>query len=137
MPAITGVARRFFDTCEAGKGWQACRAYCTQDATFSAQCEPLAEIGTMQAYTDWIAGALHTFRSGWYEVRSVATDEAGASVSIFSVFSAAAGGKDERSATRKMLKIDYVYVLFFEGQEIRHMTKVWNAGWTMREMGWT
>ena len=36
-----------------------------------------------------------------------------------------------------MLKIDYVYVLFFEGQEIRHMTKVWNAGWTMREMGWT
>ena len=137
MPAITEIARRFFDTCESGRGWEACRVYCTRDATFSAQSEPLAEIGLLQAYTDWVAGALHTYRAGWYEVKSLATDETGASVSIFAVFSTADGVKDERSASRKMLKTDYVYVMFFEGHAIRHMTKVWNAGWTMRQMGWT
>ena len=31
---------------------------------------------------------------------------------------------------------DYVYVMEFEGDKIRHMTKIWNAGWAMRELGW-
>ena len=42
MPTITDVAMRFFETCEAGKGWEACQTYCTPDASFSAQAEPLA-----------------------------------------------------------------------------------------------
>jgi hypothetical protein len=25
----------------------------------------------------------------------------------------------------------------FEDGKIRHMTKIWNAGWAMRELGWT
>jgi len=25
----------------------------------------------------------------------------------------------------------------FDGDKIRHMTKVWNAGLTMKELGWT
>jgi len=24
----------------------------------------------------------------------------------------------------------------FDGDKIRHMTKIWNAGWAMRELGW-
>jgi ketosteroid isomerase-like protein len=31
---------------------------------------------------------------------------------------------------------DYVYAMHFENGRIRHMTKVWNAGWAMRELGW-
>jgi hypothetical protein len=43
MAAINEVvATRFFEACEAGKGWEACKAYCKPDATFSAQAEPLA-----------------------------------------------------------------------------------------------
>jgi hypothetical protein len=28
-------------------------------------------------------------------------------------------------------------VMEFEDGKIRHMTKIWNAGWAMRELGWT
>jgi hypothetical protein len=31
--------------CEAGKGWEACKACCTPGATFAAQAEPLADFG--------------------------------------------------------------------------------------------
>jgi hypothetical protein len=31
---------------------------------------------------------------------------------------------------------DYVYVMHFDGDRIRHMTKIWNAGWAMKELGW-
>jgi len=25
----------------------------------------------------------------------------------------------------------------FAGDKIRHMTKIWNAGWAMKELGWS
>jgi hypothetical protein len=31
---------------------------------------------------------------------------------------------------------DYVYVMFFEGDRIRHMQKIWHAGLAMKELGW-
>ena len=47
MSSIATVAAQFFDACEKGKGWEACKSYCKPDATFSSQAEPLAEIGTL------------------------------------------------------------------------------------------
>ncbi len=52
MAAIATVAKDFFEACEKGAGWEACRGYCTPDASFSAQAEPLAELRTLQQYTD-------------------------------------------------------------------------------------
>ena len=43
MADIAQVAQRFFEACEAGKGWEVCSAYCHPNASFSAQAEPLAE----------------------------------------------------------------------------------------------
>ena len=37
MASMTDTARAFFDACETGKGWDACKAYCKPDATFAAQ----------------------------------------------------------------------------------------------------
>jgi hypothetical protein len=37
--SITTVAEGFFDARETGKGWEVCSAYCTPNATFSAQAE--------------------------------------------------------------------------------------------------
>ena len=31
---------------------------------------------------------------------------------------------------------DYVYVMDFDGDKIRHMTKIWNDGITLRQLGW-
>jgi hypothetical protein len=37
-------AELFFHNCESGKGWDACKAYVADNAKFSAQSEPLAEV---------------------------------------------------------------------------------------------
>jgi hypothetical protein len=34
------------------------------------------------------------------------------------------------------VKTDYVYVMDFDGERIRHMTKIWHAGLAMKELGW-
>ena len=38
--------------------------------------------------------------------------------------------------TGKRTTTDYVYVMQFSGDRISHMTKIWNAGWAMKELGW-
>ena len=38
--------------------------------------------------------------------------------------------------TGKSTRSDYVYCMAFDGDKIRHMTKIWNAGWAMHELGW-
>jgi hypothetical protein len=35
-----------------------------------------------------------------------------------------------------ILQTDYVYVMDFDGEKIRHMTKIWHAGLVMKELGW-
>jgi ketosteroid isomerase-like protein len=37
--------------------------------------------------------------------------------------------------TGKSTRADYVYVMEFRGERIHYMTKIWNAVWTMRELG--
>jgi len=53
MASITAIAKDFFAACETGKGWEVCKAYCTPNATFAAQAEPLAGVTTLAQYTDW------------------------------------------------------------------------------------
>jgi predicted ester cyclase len=38
--------------------------------------------------------------------------------------------------TGKSASADYVYVMDFEGDRICHMTKIWNAGITLKQLGW-
>ncbi len=58
MTPITAIAKDFFTACEAGKGWEVCKAYCTPDATFAAQAEPLAGVTTLAQYADWMKGLM-------------------------------------------------------------------------------
>jgi hypothetical protein len=44
MATITEIADTFFVAYETGKGWEGCKAYCTPNATFSAQAKPLFEV---------------------------------------------------------------------------------------------
>lgn len=39
-------------------------------------------------------------------------------------------------ATGNSVAADYVYVMQFDGDKISHMTKIWNDGHTMRQLGW-
>jgi hypothetical protein len=37
---------------------------------------------------------------------------------------------------RRLKGSDYAYVMEFDGDKIKHMTKIWHAGWAMKELGW-
>jgi predicted ester cyclase len=137
MADITAIARDFFAACEAGKGWEACGAYCTADAGFSAQAEPLAGVTTLREYTEWMKGLMGFMPDGRYEVRSFATDAERGNVSAYGIFSATHTGEGGPCPpTGKSTRTDYVYVMEFAGDRIRYMTKIWNAGWAMRDLGW-
>jgi predicted ester cyclase len=137
MALIADVAGKFFAACETGKGWEACRAYCKPDATFSAQAEPLADVRTLQQYTDWMKAMLTPLPNGGYELKSFAVDAARGNVSAYAVFTGTHTGTGGPCApTGKTTSTDYVYVMQFDGDKIRHMTKIWNAGWALKELGW-
>ena len=137
MNAIKKTAERFFDACESGKGWETCSQYCHADASFSAQAEALAGVDTLQAYTDWMKGMLTPVPDGRYEVRSFAVDEDRNNVSAFGIFRGTHTGEGGPvPPTGKQIEADYVYVMEFEGDRIRHMTKIWNDGISLKQLGW-
>ena len=137
-PMITQTARAFFEACETGKGWEGCAAYCHPDATFSAQAEPLADVRTLEDYTEWMKGLLVFVPDGRYELKSFATDAERSNVCAYAVFSGTHSGEGGPvPPTGRSTSTDYVYVMEFEDGKIRHMTKIWNAGFAMNELGWT
>jgi steroid delta-isomerase-like uncharacterized protein len=137
MTQLAGVAEVFFDACETGKGWEACSAYCTPDATFSAQASPLSEVKTLAEYTEWMKGILGLFPDARYELKSFATDEARKNVAAYAVFHATHTGQGGPvPPTGRHMSTDYVYVMQFEGEKIAHMTKIWNAELALKDIGW-
>ncbi len=137
MVAITEIAEKFFEACETGKGWQGCKEYCKPNATFSAQAEPLADIQSLQEYTDWMQGLLTFIPDGHYELKSFATDEQRQNVCAYGIFSGTHTGEGGPCPpTGKSTRTDYVYVMEFDGDKIRHMTKVWHSWLAMQELGW-
>ena len=38
--------------------------------------------------------------------------------------------------TGNKVEADYVYVMEFDGDRIRHMTKIWNDGISLTQLGW-
>lgn len=136
MATITDAAKAFFAECEAGKGWATCNAYCTPDATFEAQAEPLTETRTLQQYTDWMKGLMTVLTDGRYEVRSFATDAERQNVCAYGVFTGTHLAGGPCPPTGKTTRTDYVYVMQFEGEKIKHMTKIWHSGLALKELGW-
>ena len=137
MGSITNVAEAFFAACEAGKGWEACRAYCTPNATFCAQAEPLLELKTLAHYTEWMKRMMTVLPDGHYEVKSFATDAARNNVAAYAVFHGIhTGVGGPVPPTGRRTSTDYVYVMQFEGDKIVHMTKIWHAGPAMKDLGW-
>jgi predicted ester cyclase len=138
MASIRETAQQFFDACETGKGWTVCQQYCHPGATFSGQIGALAGVETLQAYTDWMQGLLTPLPDGSYEVRSFAVDTERNNVSAYGVFRGThTGSGGPVPPTGKRVEADYVYVMQFDGDKIRHMTKIWNDGISLQQLGWT
>jgi len=137
MASIRNTAQQFFNACETGKGWDGCKAYCHSTATFSAQAGALNGVDTLQAYTEWMKGLFTPVPDGSYELRSFAVDEDRNSAIAYAVFRGTNTGEGGPvPPTGKRVEADYVYVMNFDGDRIRHMTKIWNDGVSMTQLGW-
>lgn len=130
-------AKLFFEACETGKGWEDCKAYCLPEATFSSQTGALAEINTLEGYTEWMKDLFTPIPDGHYELKSFAEDKERNSITAFAVFhgtQTGPGGPGE--PTGKKIAADYVYAMEFDGDKIRHMTKIWNDTISLQQLGW-
>ena len=137
MSNIKELAERFFVACETGEGWSVCQEFCHPDATFSAQAPALAEITSLQGYTDWLKG-LYTFVTDEsYEIQSFGVDEARGNVTVFSIFRGTHTGEGgPLPPTGKSAETEYCYSIQFEDGRVRHMTKIWNDGYCLQQLGW-
>ena len=134
---IATIAAAFFDACETGKGWDACSTWCTPEATFSAQAEPLAALTTLAQYTNWMKDIGALFPNARYGLKSFAVDAERQNVASYAVFHATHTGEGGPvPPTGKSMSTDYVYVMQFAGDKITHMTKIWNSAEAFKQIGW-
>jgi predicted ester cyclase len=137
MSIIRDSAMHFFEACETGKGLDACKAYCNLDATFSSQTNALSEISTLEDYCEWMKNLFTPIPDGHYELKFFAADEADASVAAFAIFHGTqTGSGGPVPPTGNKITADYVYHMEFDGERIKHMTKIWNDSISMRQLGW-
>lgn len=137
MSTIKTVAERFFDDCETGKGWETCKQYCHDSATFSSQTGALQGIETIEAYSNWMQGFFTPVPDGHYELKCFAADEERKVVVAFAVFhgtQTGPGGPGEPTGNK--VAADYVYAMAFEGDRIKHLTKIWNDTISLQQLGW-
>ena len=137
MSKILEQAKLFFEACETGKGWEACKIYCHPGATFSAQATAIADIEDLDGYTEWMKNLLTPIPDGHYELKSFSEDEGRQCVTAFAVFhgtQTGSGGPVE--PTGKKIAADYVYAMQFEDGLIKHMTKIWNDSISLEQLGW-
>jgi len=137
LSKIIETARQFYEACETGEGWDGCKVYCTPDATFASQTGALADITTLEGYTEWTKNLLTPVPDGHYELKFFAADEADTSVAAVAVFHGTQTGPGGPvPPTGKKVAADYVYHMIFDGQRIKHMTKIWNDGISLQQLGW-
>jgi predicted ester cyclase len=135
--AIKETAQQFFDACETGKGWAGCRQFCHADATFSSQTGALAGVKTLEQYTDWMKGLYAPCPDASYEIRSFAFDDQRKNAIAYGVFRGTHTGQGGPvPPTGKRVEADYVYVMQFDGDRIRHLTKIWNDAISLKQLGW-
>ena len=136
MSSIKDTALKFFEACERGEGWNGCSKYCSPDATFAAQAEPLAETKTLQDYTEWMKGLLTVLTDGHYEVKSFAVDSERNNICAYGVFTGTHLAGGPCPPTGKTANTDYVYVMQFRDGKIVHMQKIWNSADALKQLGW-
>ena len=130
-------AKKFFDACEKPAGWAGCQPYVADNATFEAQSEPLVDVKTVEAYCEWMKGLLTPIPDGHYELKFFAADEADESVAAIAVFHGTQTGEGGPvPPTGNSVAADYVYHMIFDGDRIKHMTKIWNDTISLQQLGW-
>jgi hypothetical protein len=133
------VAKEFFKACDGGAGWEGCKQYVSEGATFEAQSEPLVDIKTVEAYCEWSKGFGTVIAPGAsYDLHASSFDQGTKTAIFFATFHAKHTGEGGPvPPTGKETHTHYVYSITLDADDkVAKMVKVWNATWAMRELGW-
>jgi hypothetical protein len=132
-------AKKFILACDGNKGWEGCKEYVADGAAFVVQAEALADVKTVEAYCDWLAGLdKGPLKGNSYTQHSCSYDEANSIALFFSTYTATHSGEGGPvEATGKQTQSDYVYALTMNADgKVEKMHKVWNAPFCLKELGW-
>ena len=132
-------ATAFFNACEGLDGWAGCRQYVAEQAVFAAQSEPLVDITQVEDYCEWMAGLGNGPLKGCgYAIHSSAWDEENRTALFFATFNGKhTGDGGPVPATHGETHSHYVYAITMdENDQVCAMTKIWNAPWALKELGW-
>ena len=130
------TANAFFEACETGKGWDGCKRWCHDDATFACQADALAETTTLAAYADWMKGLFGPIPDGHFDLMAFAADEARNTVVAAAVFHGTNTSDGPVPPTGNTVASDYAYVIRMDGGKVCHMTNNWNDAQALRALGW-
>lgn len=133
------TASNFFHACESVKGWGECSQYVEPGAPFSAQCEPLIDIHTVEDYVNWMTGVCETAcPENSYVLHASAYDETTNTAMFFGTYTLRhTGDGGPVPPTNKQTSSQYVYIIeTSDSGKVKSMQKVWNAPWALRELGW-
>jgi hypothetical protein len=132
-------AKKFFDACETPLGWDGCRDYCVDGASFDAQSEPLVDVKTIEDYANWMHGfGTVTSKGSTYTLHSQSWDDDSSTAIFFATYHAKhVGDGGPVPPTGQSVDSHYVYaVKMNDDGKVESMTKIWNAPWAMRGLGW-
>lgn len=132
-------AKKFFDACEAPLGWDGCKEYVEDGAPLIAQSEPLVDVTTVEAYCEWIKSfGTVTAPGATYTLNAACYDEERRTALFFATYHATHTGEGGPvPPTNESTNSHYVYSLkMSDNDKVTEMTKIWNAPWAMRELGW-
>jgi hypothetical protein len=138
MPAF-GNATAFFHACEGLQGWEGCEKFVAENAVFSAQSEPLVDISLVKDYCEWMAGLGNGPLAGCgYSIHSSAWDAGSRTALFFATFNGQHNGEGGPvPPTGQTTHSHYVYAITMDDDnKVCAMTKVWNAPWALKELGW-
>lgn len=132
---ISEEAQKFFELCEAGKGWASCKEFCEENATFHCDVLPMK---TMQEYTDWMIGIIQNIApdGSWKLISKTWNDTQVVFCATFTGTHSLKGGPVEPSDPPKKMSSDYAYVINFKDGKITHMTKIWDQLTAFKGWGW-
>lgn len=129
--------------CDGCRGWSACKDLCLPDATFSCQADTLAHIKTVQEYADFFYAfgkacpnaSWTTHNTQWCPQTHTAT----LVCTYHCTHSQSLEGVGPLTPTHKTSHTDYIYNVQTDpnqGYKIKHITKIWNDKWCLRDLGW-
>ncbi|WP_206667124.1 nuclear transport factor 2 family protein [Seonamhaeicola maritimus] len=121
------------------KGWDSCKDYMIEDASFEAQGEAFTGVDKVKVYVDAMAGLANATMSGSsYKIHSSAFDEVNNTALFFATFTGThSGDGGPIPPTNKTTNTHYVYsIKMNEEGMVENMTKIWNSSWAFRELGW-